>query len=180
MRNLRHRKKGMMKNIVTHIGICAGCIVLLLIFPPLQTGYLQRVLSGQNIDTISSATTTLAQPSGNYVIFINTDLHDADSVKTWTTFFTDYDNFSFSMENIACAVASGDSGAQDMAASFQSQLPENQMQLTVENPTLLLSRMAYGKYDMVLLSQEFIDSYGNVDGGKDCKVLHVSGTAKDD
>lgn len=163
------------RNGITHIAVCAAGICLLLVFPPLTTGYLHAWLTGQSVDSISSATTTLAQPSGNYVIFINEDLHDADSLQTWTTFFTDYENFTFSMENIACAAARGDQGAVDMAASFQSQLPENQMQLTIENPTVLLSRMQYGKYDMVLMSQEFIDSYGNVDGGKHCTILHVTG-----
>lgn len=166
-----------MKNFMTHLGISALIIVLLLIFPPLKTGYLQAFVTGRSIDTIASATKTLAQPTGKYVIYINKDLHDEESIKTWTTFFTDYENFSFSMENIACAVARGDTGAQNMAASFQSQLPENQMQLTVENPTVLLSRMLYGKYDMVLLSQEFIDSYGRVDGDN-CAILHVTGTTK--
>lgn len=167
------------RDILIHIIFCAAGICLLLIFPPLKTGYLQAAVTGQSLDAISSATTTLAQPTGNYVIFINTGIHDQESLDTWTTFFTDYENFTFSMENIACAVARGDSGAQDMAASFQSQLPENQMQLTIENATVLLSRMQYGKYDMVLMSQEFIDSYGNVDGGKNCLMLHVTGNADD-
>lgn len=165
----------MAKRIVVHIAVCGIAVILLLIFPPLTTGYLGAFLAGQSLDAIASATVTLDKPSGNYTVFINKDLHDADSLATWTTFFTDYDDFTFSMEDIACAVARGDSGAQDMAASFQSQLPENQMQLTIENPTLLLSRMEYGKYDMVIMSDEFIESSGEVDGG-DALVLMVSGT----
>lgn len=165
----------MVKRILIHIAVCVVSAVLLLIFPPLTTGYLGAFLRGQSLDAIASATVTLDKPSGNYTIFINKDMHDADSLATWTTFFTDYDDFTFSMEDIACAVARGDTGAQDMAASFQSQLPENQMQLTIENPTLLLSRMQYGKYDMVIMSNEFIESGGNVEGGN-ALVLQVSGT----
>lgn len=165
----------MARRLLAHIAICLAGVVLLLGITPLATGTLQALLSGQSLDSISSATTTLAKPSGDYVIYINASLHDAESLATWTTFFTDYDNFSFSMEDVACEVARGDSGAQDMAASFQSQLPEHQMQLTVVDPTMLLSRMAYGKYDMVIMSREFVDAYGGVDAGTDYQLLEVDG-----
>lgn len=167
------------KKVLTHVVVCLCGIFLLLGITPLSTGALQAWLSGQSLDAITAATTTLDQPSGNYVIYINTDLHDAKSLQTWTTFFTDCDDFSFSMEDVACAVARGDSGAQDMAASFQSQLPEHQMQLTVSDPTMLLSQMANGKYDMVIMSQEFIDAHQNVSGGSNCQVLKVSGAANE-
>ena len=170
------------RDVLAHIGFCAAGVFLLLGVPAVATGYLPAALSGSSPDTISSATTTLDKPSGSYVVYINKDLHDDESLATWTTFFTDYDDFTFSMEDVACAVARGDSGAQDMAASFQSMLPEHQMQLTVEDPTMLLSRMPWGKYDMVVMSKEFVDAHGGADGvdGGRCLVLRVSGPSADE
>lgn len=161
------------RSLVTHVVVCLSGVFLLLGVPALETGALEALVTGQSPDAISAATTTLDKPSGSYLVYINTSVHDAESVATWTTFFTDYDDFTFTMENVACEVARGDTGAQDMAASFQSQLPENQMQLTVTDPTLLLSRMANGKYDMVIMSPEFAEAYGGAGGGADCLVLTV-------
>lgn len=160
------------RSVLTHLVVCLAGVCLLLVFPPLSTGWLKAALTGQSLDSISSATTTLDKPSGSYLVYINKDMHDVESLDTWTTFFCDYDDFTFSMEDVACEVARGDSGAQDMAASFQSQLPEHQMQLTVSDPTLLASRMAHGRYDMVIMSREFVDARGGVDGGN-CLVLDV-------
>jgi galactitol-specific phosphotransferase system IIB component len=56
-------------------------------------------------------------------------------------------------------VASGDSGALTMAQSFQSRLPEKQMSVQTENATLLMSRADCGKYDIIILSKEFAETY---------------------
>lgn len=165
-----------LRGALAHVACVAAGVFVLLGVPALATGALPALVTGQSPDTISSATTTLDAPSGTYLVYINKDVHDAESLATWETFYTDYQDFTFSMEDVACEVARGDTGAQDMAASLQSLLPEHQMQLTVSDPTMLLSRMAYGKYDMVVMSKEFVDAHGSVDGGN-CEVLEVSGAA---
>lgn len=162
-----------MRELLGHVVVCVAGSSLLVLTPALKTGYLQALISGSSPDTISSATVALDQPSGTYLVYINTENRSAESVETWKTFFLDYDNFTYSMEDIACAVARGDTGAQDMAASLQSLLPEHQMQLTIEDPTMLLSRMAYGKYDMVVFSQEFVDAKGGIDAGESYEVLEI-------
>ena len=62
-------------------------------------------------------------------------------------------------EDISCSVATGDTGGQELARSFQSRLPENQMRIQTEDVTLLLSRADHGKFDVIVLSKEFADSY---------------------
>jgi hypothetical protein len=111
------------------------------------------------VDTVSSASVIIDQPSGNYIVLINQTLHtNQDNLNTWVRFFSG-EEISYLFEDISCSVASGDSGALTMAQSFQSRLPEKQMSVQTENATLLMSRADCGKYDIIILSKEFAETY---------------------
>jgi hypothetical protein len=69
------------------------------------------------------------------------------------------EEISYLFEDISCSVIAADTGALTMAQSFQSRLPEKQMSIQTEDASLLMSRADLGKYDMIILSKEFADSY---------------------
>ena len=124
----------------------------------LSTGYIHNKLSG--VDAVSAATVIIDQPSGAYVVLINKDRHlNADNLETWQTFFKG-EEIGILFEDISCTVADMDVSGLDMAQSFQSRLPENQMTLRKEDITLMLSKASCGLFDVIMMSKEVYDAYG--------------------
>jgi len=141
-----------------HVLLCAAGVLALLGLPFTQTSRFRQLLSGDT-DAVSSASVVLDQPSGSYIVMINEAEHpDAENLAKWKQFFRGED-MGFLFEDISCSVAKGDAGALDLARSFQSQLPENQMSVRPEEATLLFSRADAGKFDILIVSQEFADIY---------------------
>lgn len=146
-----------LRRILLHTAvICAG-VFATLVLPFLTTDYFSRLVSGT--DAITSATVVLDQPSGNYVVLVNRALHtDEDNLRDWITFF-EGGEITYIFEDISCSVGEGDAAGLAMAQSFQSRLPENQMTIQRENAAMLASRVDYGRYDIVIMSAEFAESY---------------------
>lgn len=141
---------------IKHSAVVAGAVFLFFGVPFLAAS--GGRLSAGRADTVSSASVILAQPSGRYVIMLRDQLHpDGENVKAWIHFFKGEETGAI-FEDIACSVAAGDAGAQEMARSLQSRLPENQMKILVEDDTLLVSRVESGKYDMMIMSEEFAEA----------------------
>jgi hypothetical protein len=148
-------------NIFRHMGIVLAGVILLLGVPFLKTDYFKK-LSNEDVDAVTSASVVIEQPSGEYVVLINRELHtDADNLSTWISFFSG-EEISYLFEDISCSVIEGDTGALTMAKSFQSRLPEKQMSVYTEDATLLMSRADHGKYDVIIISKEYAESYGAV------------------
>lgn len=57
-------------------------------------------------------------------------------------------------------VADLDSGGLELAKSFQSRLPENQMKIRKEDLTLMLSKAQNARYDVILMSKEIYEASG--------------------
>ena len=146
-----------MRAVIRHIiTVLAGVFVLAGI-PVLSTGYLQNRLSGT--DAVSAATVIIDQPSGAYVVLINKERHlNTENLETWQTFFKG-EEIGFLFEDISCTVADTDAPGFDMAQSFQSRLPENQMALRKEDITLMLSKAGCGLFDVIMMSKEVYDAY---------------------
>jgi hypothetical protein len=109
-------------------------------------------------------------------VLINKNLHtNEENLNTWIRFFSG-EEISYLFEDISCSVISGDTGALTMAQSFQSRLPERQMTLLQEDPTLLMSRADNGKYDVIIISKEFAENY-NVEtvNGESTKRIDIAG-----
>ena len=141
-------------------GILAALLVLL-VLPYLHQPSFRLFLEGKKTDTVSSATVLLDAPGGNFYILLNPKLHaDQKKREQWVDFFQGKD-VSFIFEDLSCSVARSDSAAVDMAKSFQSRLPQNQMKLVLEDTAMLRSRVQAGKYDVVLVSKEFCDAAMN-------------------
>ena len=130
-------------------------LLIVLIGIPMVTHF--DVFGAQtSYDATSSASVKLPdQPSGDFVILINMSLHK-DTVAEWESFFKD-EEFAVIFEDIRCMVASGDTAGLQLAERFQAQLPENQMQIHTENPTLLVSKAEAGYIDVAVFSREMAD-----------------------
>ena len=110
-------------------------------------------------DAISSATVVIDQPTGAYVVMINSTYHkNTDNLSTWEKFFRG-EEIDFLFEDISCMVGNSDAGGTEQAKSFQSRLPENQMSLRTEDMTLLVSKLTAGRFDVVIMSEEVYYAY---------------------
>jgi hypothetical protein len=146
------------KNYLKHTGIVLAGILLLTGIPFLSSDYFKTLLNG-NVDEVSSASVIIDRPSGEYIVLVNENLHtDKENLNTWIRFFQGQE-ISYLFEDISCSVIKGDTGALNMAKSFQSSLPEKQMRIKQEDATLLMSRADNGKYDIIILSKEYANSY---------------------
>lgn len=146
-----------MFGIIKHVVIVAAALFIILGVPFLRSDYYKSMRDGT--DTMTSATVVIDAPSGRFTVLINKALHpDQDNLQDWITFFGGGE-IDFLFEDISCSIAKGDSSALDMAKSFQSRLPENQMKLQQEDATLLVSRVDNSMYDVVIMSKEYADSY---------------------
>jgi len=140
-----------------HILIILTALFLILGLPFLRTGYLERKLTGA--DAVASSSVIIDAPSGEFVVLINKDVHtNAENLQTWEDFFSGKE-IGYLFEDIICTVATGDAGGITMAQSFQSRLPENQMEIKTEDTILMLSKAEYGKFDIIIMSKEIADSF---------------------
>lgn len=148
--------------VLKHIAVILGGIILLLGVPLVCTGYVSALISG-GFDVVSGASVVLDEPSGEFVILINKDIHnDQSALDDWVRFFShdaEEGELIIIFEDIACSVPGADAAGVEMAESLRSQLPENQMKLEKEDATLIMSRADRGWFDMILMSREFAEAY---------------------
>ena len=112
------------------------------------------LLSASRTDAVSSATTVIDAPSGEFVVLQNCGRLSEDAF--WEQFFSGQE-VDFCFEDITCIVAQSDRAALDMALSFQSRLAENQMKIRQEDMTMMLSKAEHGKFQVIILSKEFAE-----------------------
>lgn len=143
-----------------HVCIVAGSLFVTLGAPYMTTDHFRNMVSGNDIDAVSSASVIVEQPSGNYLVLMNLDKHgNADAMEQWRLFFSGSDDYDVIFEDVVCTVASSDPNGRTMAESFRSRLPENQMKVKSEDATLMLSKAEYGKFDVIVMSEEVADLY---------------------
>ena len=162
-----------------HILLDSAAILAALGIPFVCSDTFSRMISGKT-DAVTSASVILDAPSGDYLVLVNLDRHqNAENLALWETFFTGTDA-PVIYEDISCLTALGDRGGCDMADSFRSRLPENQMKIHSIDGTLLLSKAEHGLFDVIVLSEEFADAVSaeTVYSQKYVKLLHVSEVAE--
>ena len=160
-----------------HILITAGSLIFLIGFPLFQTGALTRLLAGQGLDALTAATKTIDQPSGAYVVLINKENHkDSGKLAVWKKFFSGQE-IDYIFEDISCVVSDSDAAGLELARSFQSRLPENQMLLRTEDTTLMFSKAKYGRFDVMILSKEMYDAHHTaaIAGGDQVMTIESEG-----
>ena len=144
-------------SVTKHVLLIGMVLFLLVILPLIFTGYFTDKTEGA--DAVSSASIVIDEPSGNYIVFINTQKHnDKEKLASWIDFFSG-EEITFIFEDIRCCVAYGDSQGLLMAQSFQSKLPEHQMTIRQEDAILMLSKAEHGRYDIIIMSKEMADAY---------------------
>lgn len=160
--------------VLKHIGIVAAGVFLILVLPLLCTGNASSLFS-DSVDATTGASVVLDAPSGEYVVLINRELHtDGDNLAEWIKFFNGED-ILYIFEDVSCSVASTDTAGADMADSYRSRLPENQMVIMSEDPVLLLSRADEGLFDIIVMSAEFAEAYNAYTAYSDTvEVIEVS------
>ena len=162
-----------MKKIV-HIAVCAAGITALLGIPLILTGGLAKLTGGT--DAVSSASVIIEKPSGNYTVMINRERHKSEKdLAAWQRFFSGGDS-EVIFDDIECVTLDGDAGAFTMAQSFMTRLPENQMKLASGDPVLTLSKADFGRFDVMIVSEEAAGAYGvsSVYDGKNVDVIRIT------
>ena len=150
-----------------HLFLVAGAVFLTVGVPFMMTDYYKGLFSSNEVDAVSSPSVIIDKPSGNYIVLINTRLHkDKSKLDQWISFFSGEET-DIIFEDIACTVAEGDAKGLEMAQSFQSKLPENQMKIKEEEAVLVVSRAEEGKFDILLMSKDFAASYKLREKNKD-------------
>ena len=145
-----------MKSFLRHGLIIIVSLSVLVLAPLYFTGFFA---GKSDVDAVASATMIIEQPSGDYVVMINPKLHsDAENLATWKKFFEGQE-IDFLFEDISCVVADIDLSGLEIARSFQSRLPENQMSVRTEDITLMLSKAMADRYDIIIMSKEIFDAY---------------------
>ncbi len=159
--------------IIRHIIIIALALFLILCLPILMSDSFRSFITGTQIDAASSASATLDSPSGEYVVLINKKLHtDKEKLGQWKTFFSG-GQVSYIFEDVICYASSDDKAGIEMAQSYMSRLPENQMQLETENGVLVLSKAENGNFDVIVMSAEIAKVYGADEFKDDEDVMYL-------
>ena len=131
---------------------------------------------GDGVDAVSSASVILDAPSGNYVVLLNRSRHQKyDTAEEWADFFRG--ESLVIMDDVECMVGDTDAGGFQLADSYRSRLPENQMKLRSENGLMMLSRAEAGGFDVIVMSQEFAEAYTarTVYGQDGVEVIEIGG-----
>ena len=123
-----------MKRILHTLALAAGTLAALLAIYRLAIGPIPwSALAGGGVDAVSGASVILDAPSGNYVVLLNRDAH--------------------------AKLDTADAGGFQMADSYRSRLPENQMTLRAESAAMMLSRAELGRFDVIVMSKEFAEAF---------------------
>lgn len=139
-----------------HVGVVMAALSVTLGIPAVAFGVPGLLFGANAPDAVSRASTELPeQPSGNFVILLNTDKHPGTAAD-WETFFSGRET-DVIMDDVACMAADGDVTGIQLAERFRSRLAENQMTLRQVNGTLLASRADAGVFDVVIVSEEMAD-----------------------
>lgn len=158
--NKQIRKQNKMKILkcLKHILTIAIGVFLILGIPFLAVYNSSGYTGPGSADTVSSSTVPLDQPSGEYILLINKETRSNDeTLDDWITYFTGGD-MPYIFEDITCSVSKSDSAALEMAESYQSKLPEHQMEIQTEDTAMLLSRADNGKFDFIIFSKEYAEA----------------------
>ncbi len=139
--------------IIAHIAFSAAAAAALTVLPAVLC------LGGadKSVDAVASASVKLPdKPSGEFEVLINRRLHK-DTLEQWVKFFRDGE-LDVIFDDLNCICAEGDVQGIQLAQRFQAELPENQLRLRTENPTLLISKAENSCIDVVIISKDMADA----------------------
>lgn len=176
---MRERLIEALQSLPGHLAAAAAAVFLCILLPGYFLTDVPARLAG-TADAVSSASLEIPdRPSGSYVVLIRSDLHP-QTLEEWTNFFTEKP-VDVIMEDIHCFVDQADAAGREMADRYRLRLAENQMTVTEENGTLLVSKAENGLFDVIVLSREMADlqGYEKAMSRDDITTLLIESTAED-
>lgn len=170
----------MIRNLSRHLLAALLAAALFIALPAFLFTDAPSLLSGDT-DAVTGASMEIPdQPSGTYYVLINKDLHE-QTLDDWTAFFTEQP-VGIIWEDLHCFVDLADTAGREMADRYRLRLAENQMEVTPENGTLLVSKAENGLFDVIVLSQEMADlmDYEKAMGRSGVAALVIEGASPAD
>lgn len=118
---------------------------------------------GAQVDAVTKATGEIVYAEdidGSFVVLINKDQHpNTEVLAEWETFFSGGE-VGVIFEDIVCYVSTSDPSGLEVAQSFQSRLPENQLVIKTVPSTMLVDKAGHGVFDVLVLSEPVAQSLG--------------------
>ena len=118
---------------------------------------------GAQVDAVTKATGEIVYADdidGSFTVLINKEMHkDAEALAEWITFFSGGE-VGVIFEDVTCYVASNDPSGLEVAESFQSRLPENQLGIKTVPSGMLVDKAAHGVFDVIVLSDPIAKAIG--------------------
>ena len=118
---------------------------------------------GTDVDAVTKATGVIVpreDVEGSFVVLINTEKHqNTEALQEWERFFGGED-IGLIFEDVVCYVALGDTAAAELAESFQSRLPENQMKIKTVPSAMLVAKAEHDVFDIIILSDAVAETLG--------------------
>ena len=144
---------------VLHVLVLLVLLAAVLLVPyQVFIGPVTNLLPRSGADAVSSASVILDAPSGSFVVLLNGSRHQKyDNAGDWAAFLRG--ESLVLMDDVLCMVAGSDPAGSEMAESYRSRLPENQMKLRYEDGLMLLSRAQAGGFDIIVMSREFAEAH---------------------
>lgn len=162
--------------LVKHFGFAAAALFICLGIPCLYFAHAGTLFSG-GADAVSGASLDIPdQPSGTFLVLVNREKHPL-TMDEWTAFFSEQE-VGVIMEDIHCLITRGDTAGKELADRYVARLAENQMQVTEEDGTLVVSRAENGMFDVILISTDAakIYDYSRIRDDRETAVIPVGGT----
>lgn len=133
---------------------------------------------GAQVDGVTKATGEIVYADdidGSFTVLINKDMHkDAEALSEWKTFFSGGE-VGVIFEDVTCYVASNDPSGSEVAESFRSRLPENQLVIKTVPSGMLVNKAAHGVFDIIVLSDPITAALGAdvLFDNENTEVIHI-------
>lgn len=122
-----------------------------------------NITLGAQVDAVTKATGEIVYAEdidGSFVVLINKDQHpNTEVLAQWEIFFSGGE-VGVIFEDIVCYVSTSDPSGFEVAESFQSRLPENQLVIKTVPSTMLVDKAGHGVFDVLVLSEPVAQSLG--------------------
>ncbi len=166
--------------VIKAVGHCVLSLMLAVIIVGIPSAMSFDITdSSSGTDAVSSASLNIpANPDGEFVVLINNELHK-DNIEEWKSFFSDED-YPVIFNDISCITARGDAAGITTAGLYTQRLPENQMKMRVEDPTLLVSKIEKGRFDTAIMSKELSDALKLKADPENITVINITGGVSDE
>ena len=136
-------------------------------------------IMGKQSDAVSGATVISEgdfDSQSGVVVLVNRSVRKApENTDLWLDFFSEGPAPDI-FEDISVLTINGDAITQEYCEFMMGRLPVNQMTVRTEDSILVMSKAKYGKFDIIVMSEQLFESYGGsgiVEGNDDIAMCIV-------